>query len=257
MSEDIMSIPNQTILELLNDLSQVRNDLAQLKHAQEPRAHIFNELEISSYHTHEINTALAKTQAEMKPAGLNNANPFFKSRYADLAEIVRVSRPLLTKNQLSVTQHIMTNTDGQKYLHTRVSHASGQWLCSNLPLVPVKNDVQALGSTISYAKRYAYSSLVGVVTTDEDDDGEAAVRDQRPMPTKPYMSPPFNHTVQSSVSDRIVPEQLDQLKDLLDGDHVLEKKITDGLKISSLAQMPKHTFLKSLQRIREIKATEK
>ena len=257
MSEDIMGIPNQTILELLNELSQVRNELAQLKHAQEPRAHIFNEFEISSYYTNELDAALAKAQAEMKPAVLNSTNPFFKSRYADLEESFHVSLPLLNKNGISVTQHIMRNTAGQKFLHTRLRHGSGQWTCSNLPLVPVKDDIHGVGSAISYARRYAYNPLVGVVTTDEDDDGVAAVRNQRPMHTKPYTSPAINHTAQSSVSDRIVPEQLNQLKDLLAGDRVLEKKITDGLKISSLAQMPKHTFLKSLQRIREIKATEK
>lgn len=121
----------------------------------------------------ELFSSLAKAQAAMLPAFKTSDNPFFKSKYADFAEIVHASRPALTAHGLSVMQRIILLADGSEALHSVLGHSSGQYIDSVMRIRPAKNDVQALGSYITYLKRYAYAALIGVAT--EDDDGEAAM----------------------------------------------------------------------------------
>lgn len=123
--------------------------------------------------------ALAKAQAEMQMAGLSSQNPFFKTRYADLAAIIKASRPALTKHGLSIVQQIITRDDGATFLHTMLCHSSGQWVESRVRISPAKTDVQSLGSYITYLRRYSIAALCGIVASDEDDDAETAmIRDQ-------------------------------------------------------------------------------
>ena len=127
--------------------------------------------------------ALAKAQLEMLPAKTGSSNPFFKSKYADLASIVKASRNSLGTNGLSVIQRIVRNGSAGMTLLTRLCHASGQWIESSMTVNPPKQDIQSLGSYLTYLRRYTYSSIVGVVACDDDDDGEAAIgrSPQKPM----------------------------------------------------------------------------
>lgn len=121
--------------------------------------------------------ALAKAQGEMKHAIKDSNNPFFRSKYADLASVVDASRPALVKNGLSVVQY----TEGN-LLYTMLLHSSGEWIKGNIELKPMKqvkdkgweesHDPQSYGSCITYARRYAMAAITGVAT--EDDDGNAA-----------------------------------------------------------------------------------
>lgn len=122
----------------------------------------------------ELASALAKAQSEMIHAGKSAANPFFKSKYADLPSIMDAARPSLTKNGLSVAQFPDIDENGKIFLVTQLSHSSGQWMRSWYPVKPVKDDPQGLGSATTYARRYSYGCITGVVATDEDDDGNAA-----------------------------------------------------------------------------------
>lgn len=130
-------------------------------------------------HSPEINKlleALAKAQSIMQGAIEDSQNPFFKSKYADLTSVWEACREPLTKNGLSVVQTIQI-IDGGNCLVTILGHLSGQWIKSVLPITPSKNDIQALGSAITYCRRYALSSLVGVCPI--DDDGEQAMPKER------------------------------------------------------------------------------
>jgi len=128
----------------------------------------------------ELFGALAKAQGEMKAAIRSSKNPFFRSNYASLEEVVGCSREALSKNGLSVIQRIVqTDPEGKSSLFTCLAHSSGQWMESVMPLRPEKKDIQAMGSYITYCRRYAYASMVGVVT-DEDDDGEKAMHRAEP-----------------------------------------------------------------------------
>ncbi len=120
-------------------------------------------------------TALAKAQGEMSAAAKDCANPFFKSRYADLSSVWTACREPLSKNGLSVLQ-IVQSSDLGDVLHTTLGHSSGQYMTSTMPIrikTDGKNDIQALGSTITYLRRYALSAIVGVAP-DDDNDGNGS-----------------------------------------------------------------------------------
>jgi hypothetical protein len=123
---------------------------------------------MSSDQLNELAGALAKAQAMLKPAVKDSMNPHFKNRYADLESVWDACREPLTKNGLSVTQLPIQTGDGRTVLRTMLIHVSGQYLTSELPLNPVKNDPQGLGSALSYMRRYALAAMVGVVQTDDD-----------------------------------------------------------------------------------------
>jgi hypothetical protein len=200
----------------------------------------------------ELSTALAKAQGEMRAATLNCENPYFKSSYADLSEIVKVSRPALAKNGLAVIQQILPNEEGHNVLHCILSHSSGQWIESRMRIVPAKTDIQSFASYVSYLRRYSYAALVGVVTTDEDDDAEMAVHSERDIPTKPL---PTNvkYNPRDLSYEVITKEQLEHLHYVLADAPDIANQILEGYRIQSLADMPKSKFQTAINRIDEIK----
>lgn len=116
--------------------------------------------------------ALSKAQGIMEGAKEDSSNPFFKSTYADLTSVWAACRSPLTSNGLSVVQTIQI-INGISCLVSILGHISGQWIKSILPIKPAKDDIQALGSAITYCRRYALAALVGV--SPADDDGESAM----------------------------------------------------------------------------------
>lgn len=120
----------------------------------------------------ELATALAKAQSEIENAAKNANNPHFKSKYADLAEIINTSRPVLTKHGLSVVQ-LPGMEDGRCTVETILLHSSGEWL-SGLAAAPIqKADPQGIGSAVTYLRRYSLAAVCAIAQ--EDDDGESAV----------------------------------------------------------------------------------
>lgn len=121
----------------------------------------------------ELAAALSKAQGEFESAKKDRANPFFKSKYADLASVLDATREAMAKNGLSFSQ-VPTRGDGDKItLTTMIMHSSGQWISGDYPVIVTKMDAQGLGSGITYARRYALQAMLGVSA--DDDDGEAAV----------------------------------------------------------------------------------
>lgn len=120
----------------------------------------------------ELSAALSKAQGQIEGAAKDTANPFFKSKYADLASVWATCREPLSKNGLSIWQHI-THSGGSAYLVTTILHASGERLDDDgVPLMLAKQDMQGLGSALTYARRYGLMAAVGIAP--EDDDGNAA-----------------------------------------------------------------------------------
>jgi len=199
----------------------------------------------------ELFTALAKAQGEFNTAGLTSINPYYKSKYADLKEIVAAARPALAKYGLAFAQPVIPNEDGQNILHTLLTHSSGQWMESRMRIIPPKTDVQSLGSYITYLRRYSLSSLVGIVAADDDDDGEIAVHDSRNNFNKGIsLNHKYNPKEQSS--ETITKEQIEEIRYELKSHTDLAEEIMDKMKIQSLSDMPKNKFLPSIRRIREI-----
>lgn len=130
--------------------------------------------------------ALSKAQAEIRGAVKDTANPFFKSKYADLSSVWEACREPLAKNGLSIVQ---TNRagDGRVIVETLLMHASGEWISGELDMRPVKDDPQGVGSAITYARRYSLAAMVGVAP--EDDDGNAASGKTRPDKVEPQPDP--------------------------------------------------------------------
>lgn len=123
----------------------------------------------------ELAAAMSKAQGEITGALKDSANPFFKSKYADLASCWDACRAALSKNGLAVVQgpDSVTGTgDTATYLVTTLLHSSGQWMRSSLLVTPKDDTPQAMGSALTYARRYALTSMVGIAQV--DDDGNAA-----------------------------------------------------------------------------------
>jgi hypothetical protein len=133
----------------------------------------------------ELATALNLAQAEMSGAKKKAANPFFKSKYADLNSVVDAIRVPFCDNGLSYSQFPLFR-DGLVGVETILMHSSGEWISSELLLPMVKQDPQAAGSALTYARRYALQSIAGVPS--EDDDGNHASQ------ASPKQAKPVDHS---------------------------------------------------------------
>ena len=129
-----------------------------------------------------LTLALATVQGKMSHAVKDSANPFFKSKYADLESVWGACRDLLSANGLAVMQFpgLYSELDKSMSLTTIISHKSGEYISQEMS-VPcgmlgrdgvLKLDAQAAGSALTYMRRYALAAVVGVVQA--DDDGNAA-----------------------------------------------------------------------------------
>lgn len=116
--------------------------------------------------------ALSTLQGELKDADKNALNPHFKSKYADLSEVLGNLRPLLAKNQLALSQ-FPSFENGIVSVTSLLAHASGEWIESTASAPATKQDVQGVGSAITYLKRYSAAAIVGMASADQDDDGNS------------------------------------------------------------------------------------
>jgi hypothetical protein len=116
--------------------------------------------------------ALSALQGELKDADKNALNPHFKSKYADLSEVLGNLRPLLAKNQLALSQ-FPSFENGIVSVTSLLAHASGEWIESTASAPATKQDVQGVGSAITYLKRYSAAAIVGMASADQDDDGNS------------------------------------------------------------------------------------
>lgn len=133
----------------------------------------------TSEQINEIATALAKAQGAIEGAVKGSVNPHFRSKYADLGAVWDACREELTKNGISVIQpvarvsHPVHPEMHQLVTITRLVHSSGQWMeDGGIPLLLSKDDMQGLGSALTYSRRYGLMAMVGIAP--EDDDGNAA-----------------------------------------------------------------------------------
>lgn len=117
--------------------------------------------------------ALSKAQAEMPEVKKNAQNPFLKNKYADLGAVIDASRPVLAKHELAVTQFPVS--DGDKIgVTTCLTHSSGEWIEETILISATDakglSVAQSAGVVISYLRRYAWASVLGMYA-DEDTDG--------------------------------------------------------------------------------------
>jgi hypothetical protein len=144
-----------------------------------------------------IAAALAKAQATLSNVSKDKANPFFKSKYADLGSVLDSIRGPLADNDLAIVQ-TTEYIDGVTLLCTALLHKSGQSICGRYPIISTKQDPQGYGSAMTYARRYTIMAIVGVAAEDDDANAASAVPNaprpqpvhvQAPAPVAPVTAP--------------------------------------------------------------------
>jgi len=136
----------------------------------------------TSENINELGAALALAQAEMGHAAKDAVNPHFRSKYANLASIIDACRGALTKNGIAVIQSPEFDYSSRAVsVTTRLVHSSGQWVEGNIGAEVAKSDPQAIGSAITYLRRYGLAALTSVAS-DDDDGAGAVLPPARPRP---------------------------------------------------------------------------
>ena len=128
----------------------------------------------------ELSKALAKFQEEVKQPLKDKNNPFFKSKYVPLENVVEAITDVAPKNGLSFVQWALNDENGRVGVATMLMHESGEWI--EFDAVHMKADketAQGAGALITYLKRYSLSAVFGI-TSDQDDDGNGASGNKAP-----------------------------------------------------------------------------
>ena len=127
---------------------------------------------LKSEEINELAAAISMAQGEIENASKNSANPHFKSKYADLAEVINCIRPVFSKHGLSVTQ-FPSYEGGVVSVETVIAHKSGQWMSGTISAPVSKHDAQGVGSATTYCRRYSLAAVACLAQ--EDDDAENAI----------------------------------------------------------------------------------
>lgn len=183
----------------------------------------------------QLAAALSRFQGEVQDASKDKKAHNYK--YADLAQILEIVRPLLAKNKLAISQ--LPGAASEKLtLETILMHESGEWISSviEMKVEPSKsmNLAQACGSVISYARRYALSAICGIAQ--QDDDAGGAKEPQ----SKPAVIPVLHSLamIEQMVAVKMEPEKLNEF---------LAKKGYSGLSELSQSELNKFgEYLKGL-----------
>lgn len=126
-----------------------------------------------------VTSLLIKARLDIQPPAKTGTNPHFRSRYVTLEGCIEAVTQPLANHGFFLSQQL-TTYDGSNYVSTVLIHEDfPEWqMVSHVPLVLGKNDMQGLGSAITYARRYGIMSLLNLPA--EDDDGNKASRSSGP-----------------------------------------------------------------------------
>jgi len=161
----------------------------------------------------ELALALAKAQGKITGALKDSSNPFYKSKYADLASVWEACREHLATNGIAVVQ-TNGNSEERVTVTTLLVHSSGQWVRGTCSAKPAKDDAQGIGSVITYLRRYGLAAIVGVAQV--DDDGEAA------MGRKTETKHPVPQVTQEVVDQQKCFKAAVWFKEMIDVDNIEE-----------------------------------
>lgn len=209
------------------------------------------------YQTENLNNlyeALVKAQGEMDGAVKDSTNPHRKSSYASLESHINASRPFLVKNGLCVLQRVISQ-EGKYYLVTRLAHQSGQHIENSFELKTATNDMQGLGAAITYARRYAYSSLICQITMD-DDDGEEdrKKKEEEEKKLKEEEDKKLKEEEEKQKMQPLTPQQIAEIEKLVQQDERLENRLSEILgacNLSEVSSLPRKYFHKCIKALNE------
>lgn len=177
-------------------------------------------MENSSQSIGKLIEALSKAQGVMEEAKKDSKNPYFKSAYADLGSMWNACRKPLAENGLAIVQTV-EQMEGKPCLVTLLGHTSGEWIKSVLPLPLAKMDPQAIGSAITYCRRYALGAIVGISAT-EDDDGEKAMKVAR--------------------KTTLNINQIDSITEIVGDNETLLKRVLDHNQVDAIEEIPQENY---------------
>jgi hypothetical protein len=153
----------------------------------------------------QIAQALVKAQSRIKNASKDATNPHFRNDYATLESVIEAIKDIATQCEIAIVQTCGKDSEGH-FLETHLFHTSGETISSRIYLVMDKQNMQGLGSAITYARRYSLAGLFMI--GQEDDDGNGA---SKPKPSTPAQKPtqtppkPMGATTPSGVPVRTQP----------------------------------------------------
>lgn len=173
-----------------------------------------------------FNSAMARLQPKLPV--IERKSKAHNSMYAKYEDIDAKVRPIYTAEGFSVSFTSKKGSDGVTYYGT-LSHVDGHSRTAEIELPPdksgSKNDIQAKGSTISYAKRYLLTMLLNIVTADEDDDGDSA--------------------------DPISQGQVDEIRALVEDTSSDIKKFCEYMNVKSIAGIQQKDFKKAVSALQK------
>lgn len=160
---------------------------------------------------------IALIKQEIGKMSKDKSNPFFKSKYFDINQILDELKPLEEKYKILITQPLGTAYNGMVALELHIEDLQGDEKTKTSVPLPENSDPQKMGSTITYFRRYALVSYFGLQA--EDDDGNlGAKKEEKVIKIEPTLY-------------EIVENAIENAKDLKTID-TLNKKITDSTKLS-------------------------
>lgn len=151
----------------------------------------------------ELAKALSAAQALLSNAKKDTRADKYK--YADLAQLIEISRGPLTSNNIALLQPV-SSVEGKLHVSTVLIHSSGQWIktTAELPQAVLhggagKNPIQVAGSAITYMRRYQLAGMLNIVQEDDDAAGYVAPKPQpKPQPKPALRDMPADMFAQNS-----------------------------------------------------------
>jgi hypothetical protein len=178
--------------------------------------------------------ALAKFQADVKNPANTATNPYYKSKYAPLGDVLNTVRPVLGKYGLSFVQNQVTDENGKLGVTTMLMHSSGEYVETDpIFAAPEKNTPQGLGSVSTYLRRYQLSSVLGIASEDDDDgNSNENTPPNKAKPTK-NTTPTNDNTETPTVADDGLTKAIETIEALatsLQESNVDKKLIAEAIK---------------------------
>ena len=194
----------------------------------------------------ELYKALVKARTEFTKVTFDSVNTYHENKFASLARLHDATVDALSANGLTILQ-LPTDLDGRFALKTVLAHVSGASIETTLPMPPIKNNPQGIGSAMTYARRYSYAAILNIVG-EPDDDGELASLNIVGEPDDDGM-------LASREPETITKTEAASLSKLIDPTDTDTAKVLGFYKIKSLDKLPKCQYAKVVKRFEE-KANE-
>lgn len=128
---------------------------------------------------------LLEAKKEIGKISKDNTNPFYKSKYFDINQLLEHVEPILQKHNLLIIQPIMDNKVRTIIVDTENEDNSKDNVYSEIELTDLK-DPQKRGSEITYYRRYTLGSLLGLQA--EDDDANLTTKQPQQQDNKPWLN---------------------------------------------------------------------